>query len=59
MRQLLDLLVCFSLVAVLAVVVYLTPRVARYVSAENRPAKRTAPARGLAFHLPALLDESQ
>jgi hypothetical protein len=59
MRQLLDLLVWFSLVAVLAAVVYLTPRVAQYVSAEDRPARRTPPARGLAFHLPAVLDESQ
>ncbi len=58
MRQLGDLLVWASLMAMLAAVVYLTPRVAQYVSAESRPAQ-PAPIHDIAMHMPIHLRVSR
>jgi hypothetical protein len=59
MRQIGDLLVWFVVVMVLAGVVYFTPKVAQYVSAENRPVPDAALTRGLAFNPTPLPDDVQ
>jgi hypothetical protein len=50
MRQFGDLVVWIALILVLAGVVYFTPKVAQYVSAENRPAEKSWLDRHLAFN---------
>lgn len=49
MRQIGDLLVWFVLVAVLAGVVYVTPKVAQFVSDENGPKQAYSSDRNLAL----------
>ena len=51
MRQIGDLLVWFVLVAVLAGVVYVTPKVAQFVSDENAPKHAYSSGRSLAFNV--------
>jgi hypothetical protein len=59
MRQLVDLLVWAALVAVLAAVVSLTPRVAQYVFSEGQPPDSTPASQGIAFNLPASPEEGR
>jgi hypothetical protein len=57
MRQIGDLLVWFLLVAVLAGVVYVTPKVAQFVSDENGPKHAYSSNRGLALNVAVSLPE--
>jgi hypothetical protein len=59
MRQIGDLLVWFVLVAVLAGVVYLTPKVAQYVSAESEPVQNASWKRDIAFNQVLSPDDPQ
>ena len=59
MRQIGDLLVWFVLVAVLAGVVYVTPKVAQFVSDENAPKRAYSPGRNLALNVPVSPDEER
>jgi hypothetical protein len=56
MRQVGDLLVWFVLVAVLAGVVYVTPKVAQFVSDENGKQAHSS-GRNLALHVAVPLEE--
>ena len=57
MRQIGDLLVWFVLVAVLAGVVYVTPKVARFVSDENGPKHAHSSDRNLALNVAISVEE--
>jgi hypothetical protein len=57
MRQIGDLLVWFVLVAVLAGVVYVTPKVARFVSDENAPKQAYSLDRNLALNAAISLED--
>jgi hypothetical protein len=57
MRQIGDLLVWFVLVAVLAGVVYVTPKVAQFVSDENGPKHAFSANRNLALSVTTSLHE--
>jgi hypothetical protein len=59
MRQIGDLLVWFVLVAVLAGVVYVTPKVARFVSDENGPKQAHSSDRNLALNVAIPLEEER
>ena len=50
MRQIADLLVLVSLIAILVAVVHFTPKLAQYVSPDDRPASSTISAHHVAFH---------
>jgi hypothetical protein len=57
MRQIGDLLVWFVLVAVLAGVVYITPKVAQFVSDENGPKQAHSSDRNLVLNAIASFEQ--
>jgi hypothetical protein len=57
MRQIGDLLVWLVLVAVLGGVVYVTPKVARFISDENAPKQAYSSDRNLALNVAISLEE--
>jgi hypothetical protein len=57
MRQIGDLLVWLVMIMALVAVLYLTPRVASYMSDETRPATSIAPGRSLVLMEPSRATE--